>query len=466
MNHVPCSDTSSHLVSHRPSAQIDQPLSTGAMIAYAAPVSGYVFFMAPLLFILPAMYSTHFGLALTDVAFAVIMMRLFDGITDPTIGYLADRHRATGGSSKPWVVCGAIGVVISSYFLFIPPPDTTLAYYLVWSLLFFLAFTLAEIPHIAWGSRLVMDYHQRTRVYGIRFMSWQLGSLLFMALPLLPWYESSEYTPVVMIDAVNIGGLLLMVGLGWMLLAPAGKFTPFSEKDSVILVFHSMRHNKPLILYCVSIACVCLSYGMWFGLLFFYLDHYLGVKGYIALMFTTGTVMSMVSIPLWVAVVKRTTKHAMVAVGLVLQCVQLLGMLVVAPGSPWWIILGLVVIAYTSFACIGVGAPAMMGDIADYGQLKFYKDRGACYFALNSFLNKVALGVGGGLSLSIAGLWGFNPVESSHSASAIWGLKLGFILIPLLVAVIALVLILLTPLNRHRYRIIEKRLALRLQRAL
>lgn len=59
----------------------------------------------------------------------------------------------------------------------------------------FLSFTIAEIPHLTWGGELTLDYQQRARVFGVRFVMTRIGIVAFYAMPLLPLYASTDYTP-------------------------------------------------------------------------------------------------------------------------------------------------------------------------------------------------------------------------------------------------------------------------------
>src|SRR5262249_18791556 len=98
------------------------------------------------------------------------------------------------------------------------------------------------------------------------------------------------------------------------------------------------------------------------------------------------------------------------------------------------------------------------GDIVDYGKLKFRKDRGATYFGFNTLIFKIGLGVGGGLALAIAGRFGFDPASAAHSDRSIQGLHLGFLVLPLVFAALALFFIHRTPITPQRHRIIQRRL--------
>jgi Na+/melibiose symporter-like transporter len=204
---------------------------------------------------------------------------------------------------------------------------------------------------------------------------------------------------------------------------------------------------------------------MWYGLLYIYLDGYLGVGNRIALMLLVATVASTLTTPLWITLIRKTSKATAWVIGLSLFCLQLLCMLFLGQGDPNWMVFALVFIAHLCFTANDVAAVSALGDIVDYGKLKFHVDRGATYFALLALIFKVGLGLGGGLSLGIAGTFGFRAAEMIHTASSIWSLKLGFIVLPACCALLCLLLVARTPINRQRHRIIQRRLESRLMRS-
>lgn len=450
------------------SLSADRPVTTltvAETISYAVPAAGAFFFYIPMWSILPGVYAKYFGIPLTSIAAVVLFIRVFDGIIVPTIGYLSDRRRSAGGSRKPWVIAGYVGVIFACQGLFNPPHPVTTAYYLVWSMLYFFATTVGDIPHCAWGSELTLDYQQRAQVFGMRNVMSRLGIIAFYAMPLLPIYATSDYTPQVLHDGVYVGAALTAVGLVWALLAaPAGIATETVREDSLRLFLHSLLHNKPLMLYFSAYACMGLCYGMWFGLLYFYLDSYLGLGGKVAMMFLVGFALAALSTPLWLNLIRKTSKSTTWATGAVLFCLQMIGTWFVTPATNWWIPFFLLIIANLNFCCNDVAAMSILGDIADYGKLKFHRDRSSTYFAFNTLVFQVGLGIGGGVAIGIAGLYGFVPSAAAHSAASIFGLKLGYVVAPTCLACMGLMFILRTPINRRRHRTIQRRLESRVVR--
>ena len=101
----------------------------------------------------------------------------------------------------------------------------------------------------------------------------------------------------------------------------------------------------------------------------------------------------------------------------------------------WLLSLGLVSGIAIGNASMNVTAAAMLADIADYGIVKSGRNNTATYFAALSLIFKITFGVGSGLALWIVGVYGFDATASGttlQSDTAIFGLRLAFIVLPIL----------------------------------
>ena len=442
---------------------LTQRISVWRSAWYAAPAAGSWFYYIPMWSILPGIYAKYFGLKLTSIAAVILFIRLFDGVIDTAIGYLSDWRRAHGGSRKTWVIAGDIGVIFACYKLFLPPPVVTTAYYLTWSIAFFLAFTIAEIPHVTWGAELTMEYQERSKVFAVRNIVCRIGVIAFYSLPLLPISPTGEYTPQVLRNAVYIGAFMTSLGLGLAMMgAPAGIAAAKPGGDSMRLLVRSILKNKPLLIFFMASALLGLAVGMWFALVYFYLDSYMHLGSKIPTLFLIGYGVSILCTPLWLEVIRRTSKATAWVTGIVLFIAQLAMATVLTPTSPSWMVFALVIAANIYFCCNDIAAVSIVGDIVDYGRLTFGRDRGATYFAVNTLVFKFGLGIGGGIGLGVAGLFGFDPTATTQSGMAVVGLKVGFAGLPTVLTIFGLIFVLLTPINRRRHGIIQKRIESRL----
>jgi GPH family glycoside/pentoside/hexuronide:cation symporter len=192
--------------------------------------------------------------------------------------------------------------------------------------------------------------------------------------------------------------------------------------------------------------------------LVFFIDGYLALGSAIAEMFLIGFLLAAFSAPLWLYLIKQTNKSFAWAVAVTLFILQLWGMSFTHPGGSPWLPLVLVVIANICLAGHDTAALAILGDIADFGRLRFRRERSGIYFALNALVLKFGLGIGGGVAIGLVGLAGFDPRSTTHDEVQILVLKLVFSCIPTLFAVGGLLFIRKAPLNRKRCLTIQHRL--------
>ena len=112
--------------------------------------------------------------------------RLTDAITDPLMGYISDNTRSRWGRRRPYIFVGAIAVGIVFALLWQLPEQKSESFYfwyfLIGSLIFYLAYTVFATPWVALGYELTPDYHERTRLMGVQNFVGQLAYFIS------PWF--------------------------------------------------------------------------------------------------------------------------------------------------------------------------------------------------------------------------------------------------------------------------------------
>ncbi|MEQ8264096.1 MFS transporter [Pseudohaliea sp.] len=428
------------------------------VVAYASPAMATAFILNPVWSILPGVYAKDYGFDLALLGSIVLIARVFDAITDPVIGYLSDRRRESGGKRGNWVLLGGSFFVIASSLLYMPTLPVSEGKVLFFFLLFFLSYTIIDIPHYSWGSEISTDYDARAYTYSIRTAFVFCGQILFYLIPLVT--GEGEYNAETLRFAVFFGAVLMAATLFF-----SRHFAPDKARESRSLprrpygrVWRLITGNLPLLIFVASFLLAGMSLGMWWGLQFIYLDSYLKLGDKIPIIFITGDVAGLLAIPLWFLLVRRTSKRFAMLFGIVLNVVMILACLLVSPGVSWLAPLVIVVGVAMASSNLNVVYPAMVADIADYGELKFRRDVRATYFAVVLLTYKCAFGAGSGLALYILGRAGFDPAAGEQDAAAILGLQIAFVLMPVLLAVSACVFVALAPISKARHSIISKRL--------
>ena len=251
-----------------------------------------------------------------------------------------------------------------------------------------------------------------------------------------------------------------MITLFWNgLYSPRGKVVESVQSKSTILaIAGSLINNKPMVIFISAYIFAGLSFGMWWGLLFIYLDSYLNLGNDIAIIFIVGDVVGFISIPLWLKLVVITSKSATAITGIALRIAICASFLLLEPGVGWVAPMAMVALMAMASACGNITSVSLLGDIADYGDLKFKGNNTAIYFATFILSFKITMGLGAGLALWIIGRFGFEVGADFQSAQAIAGLNIAFIYLPVILLAVSLFFFILTPINKARHSVICKRL--------
>ncbi len=137
----------------------------------------------------------NLGLGLSPALVGLLgaLPRLTDAITDPLMGYISDNTRSRWGRRRPYIFVGAIAAGIIYALLWQLPAEKSttfyFTYFLVGSLIFYLAYTIYATPWVALGYELTPDYHERTRLMGVQNF---IGNLAYM---ISPYFLAIMYMP-------------------------------------------------------------------------------------------------------------------------------------------------------------------------------------------------------------------------------------------------------------------------------
>jgi len=160
-------------------------LKWSVITAYGAPGvgAGYMYlllglyimkFSTDVLLIAPAVMGTIFGIS-----------RVWDAVSDPLVGYLSDRTRMGLGRRRSWLLISIIPLAGTFIWVFSPPDSLSGNYLIAWMAFgvigFYSAATIFIVPHMSLGAELTPNYHERSRLYGLRHAAFTMGSILALA---------------------------------------------------------------------------------------------------------------------------------------------------------------------------------------------------------------------------------------------------------------------------------------------
>ena len=441
-------------------------------IAYALPVVP-VLVLGSSNNVLSGIYATYHGLSLASISMVMLIAGLFDAITDPSIGYLSDRYHAHTGSRRPFVIGGALLLIPCAWFLLNPGEGVTIAYFLVWYLLFYLAMTLFQIPHLTLGGELFKASEQKTIVYGYRNYAGYAGMIIFSLIPLLPFSEGTKVTPETMRYLVVVAGFLLLPTLYLFLRDvpiskrltkndPVSKCTTNVgvKSENPFRAILALSDNKPLLWLIGIMVFNAVAGAFYIGLKFLMMDAYLGLGSYYVHFLLLHLISASLAIKPAMRVITTIGKLRAIKVWGVLSVAAFMTLSLVLLNNAATLLLFVFFNIIWAF-CSAIGNVAiysLLSDVADYGTLKSGVDRSAMCFSVHSLTTKTGTAIGISLSIGLAGLMGFDPSLEQQGEQVYWALFVCMSVIPSLLSLLVILFSKKVAITEQRHAIIRRRL--------
>lgn len=449
-------------------------------IAYALPKLALYLLIAGPMSVLPGIAVKYFGLSLGAIALAKLVSRIFDGATDPLVGYFSDRFQQRFNTRKPLVFIGGLLVLVTSTFLYIPygwdaqgSESISFTYFLVFYLAFTLAWTIMSVPYVGWGVDVSSDVKGRSQRFSLLTMMGFAAPMIFFAIPYMPVFETTEVTPETLSYAVYISWILmplcLYLCLRWVpnsSVSQSNRSVSNMVKQPILnwrarlqMALGLIIKNKPLLIFYIAYSLVGLSYSMSNGLTFFFVDNYLGISDKLPLAFMVSFAVGVPAAWLWGFLAQRIGARKTWVIGVFLCATGIVGAGFISPGQssfvPYLICKALIGGGYSS--CFVAGY-IMLANVTDYGKWKFNQECSGFYFSLKGAVIKFNASIGIASGLLIAERMGFDPLEASMTDSAVIALRTAYIVIPLIIFSFAIFAITRIPLNSHQHSILCRRL--------
>ncbi len=361
--------------------------------------------------------------------------RLTDAFTDPIMGYISDNTQTRWGRRRPYILVGAISVAIIFALLWQLPPGKSESFYfwffLVGSILFYLAYTVFATPWVALGYELTPDYHERTRLMGVQNF---IGQLAYVIAPWFLLIMQSERFFDDMVDGA--AGLAIMIAIVVMAVGilPAiflkerfkdlaiaeahagGKKPPFAGIASSISGFLGgfgvTLKSKPFLKLCVATFLVFNGFMMISSFQFYVIIYYVfagdTVRGaeYAGYAGTLGAISTFCVIVFvtWLGTHLGKKRTFYLAIG-----VSMLGYALkwvcYNPEHPWLLLVP------APFLAFGLGGlftlmPSMIADVVDLDELQTHERREGMYGSIFWWVVKLGMAAAlaaGGFLLNATG---------------------------------------------------------------
>jgi GPH family glycoside/pentoside/hexuronide:cation symporter len=143
---------------------------TASNIVYQAVINILLYF-----------YTDVYGIEAAAAGTLLLVVRIFDAITDPAMGAIADRTRSKHGRYRPWMLWVAIpygALAVAAFFTPDVDMGTKLVYAYISSALLMTAYTAVNVPYSALGGVMTADSEERGNLQTWRFAMAMVGGFL------------------------------------------------------------------------------------------------------------------------------------------------------------------------------------------------------------------------------------------------------------------------------------------------
>ncbi|MBQ4829077.1 MFS transporter [Alteromonas sp. MMG017] len=168
-------------------------VSAKEKIAYGLGDTASNFIFQTVMLFLTFYYTDVVGIPAAAVGSMFLLVRVFDAVTDPLMGSLADRTRTRWGAYRPYLLWLALPFALCSVLAFTSPEWLTeegkLYYAFITYALLMIMYTAINIPYSALGGVLSADASERVSIQSYRFVFAMGGGLLVTSfmLPLVDY---------------------------------------------------------------------------------------------------------------------------------------------------------------------------------------------------------------------------------------------------------------------------------------
>ncbi len=433
---------------------------------------------------LPIFYSDVFGLKPQHAAFLLLITKLYDAISDPVMGMIADRTHTKWGKYRPYLLWIAIPfAVIGIMSFYTPDAGYTFKhiYAYVTYILMMTVYTAINVPYGAMLGVVSESSKEKSVFSSYRMFFAYIGS--FIAMAIFAVFEKSivgtvrivdgvekvakgvgdaapmQWTVVVSIVAVICAVLFLLC----FLLTRENVKTVNEEKrpSSIKKDLKALASNKPWWLLLGGGIGLLLFGSIRGGAAAYYFSNILGTDAIFtcAIFLFIGEIAQMVGVPLAVPVSDKIGKKSTFLY--VLLFIALLSCLILflpQNKTGFWMLL---VIQILICIAIGIVSPllwSMFADVADYSELKNGSASTGLIFSSSSMAQKFGGALGAFMLMQVLALSGYSKDVTVQSNTTLEAIKALMSYIPAIGALLGAACLTLYPLTTSTMKSIQSQL--------
>ena len=436
-------------------------------------------------YFLPFFYSNVFGLSLADAGVLMLVTRIWDAVSDPMMGIIADRTKTRWGKYRPYLLFFALPFAVCGILLFTTPENGKVVWAYVTYLLMMTVYTGINVPYGSLLNVMTADSDEKSVLSSYRMFFAYGGSFiaLFAWEPLCNMFDKTR------IATEGAGGLeaistnpaawqnamIVIASCCLVLFILSFLLTKEHVKsESTVSVGQDLKlllKNKPWwILIGAALASNLFNTVRGTTTAYFFADYIqqmVSLDGKWAFLVSAGIFLSIGEIANMAGVVlavpmsrhlgKKSTYILSMAALIVLSAAFFF---LPATAGGYWAMLAfqLVISVFT-----GVISPlvwSMYADVADYSEFKDGTASTGLIFSSASMAQKFGGAFGGSAVMWLLAAFGYNTIAGAvQTETAILGLRILMSWVPALVAALSILVVWFYPLTKKKMSAVQAELA-------
>ena len=384
----------------------------------------------PIYIFAPTFYAENYGVGLTAIAAVLFWLRLIDAIQDPLFGWLSERLGRDRGFWIGFSVCILVG---SMALLFAIPPQTApLLWFAISMTGLFSAFSFLTINFYAQGvtaATNLLDGHMKIAAWR------ETGSLIGICVAAVAPSLLMLWSNAPMLN-FSLGFAVLGLLAIWVMRC---EWTVPTRRvpSNFKLIWQDQPARRLLILAFINALPVAVSSSLFL----FFVTHRLQATAWAGALLLLFFLSAASSAPIWAALARRfgTRRALLFAMSLAIIIFAAAGFLRAGDVSMF------ALVCVISGASIGADLTLMPAAFAQ--RLGIIAPNGAQGFGLWSLMNKLTLALAAIALFPVLELAGFDATAAEQTGQALLTLTLLYAVCPLFLKLVAIVLLIKTPLQ-------------------
>lgn len=434
---------------------------------------------------LPFFYSTIFGLSLVDATFLMLVTRIWDAVSDPMMGIIADRTQTRWGKYRPYLLWISIPFAVVGVLLF-TTPEFSYEGKRIWAyttyIMMMTVYTAINVPYGAMLGVMTADSDEKTVFSSFRMFFAYAGSFIVLAgwEPLCKMFNRMKGIDVAVNDPGSWQAAMIVVAVCcFLLFLLCFKMTRETVKSlpketSVGADLKTLFRNAPWWILLGGVLFFNLFNSARYTAGPFFFASVIGEGAqlklfsfeflfYAGIFFAVGEVANMAGVAMTPWITQKIGKKStyMYSLVLLIGLSILFFFLPLTSGGYWMMMLLQVIISVIT----GIVSPlvwSMYADIADYAELKFNTASTGLIFSSSSMAQKFGGAIGGSAVTAILAAVGYSTEAGAiQTEYALTWVRALMSFVPAAVATLSLLFISIYPLNTRRMKEIQAELRVR-----